>query len=130
LDRPKKPKRFNLPVRSIFVFSDVFWGPTVIYTEGKANIQTAMLNRKYQPIENQSAPPMETRKSGPIGLVVASMVGFLVWLVFILVFALYWSEAFNLFQNIVVFIVSLCITGLLIGLMWIIWGRDRIQMWS
>jgi hypothetical protein len=89
-----------------------------------------MLKRQYQSIENESAPPMEMRKSSPIGLIVASMVGFLVWLVFILLFALYWSEGFNLFQNIVVFIVSLCITGLLIGLMWIVWGRDKIRMWS
>jgi len=89
-----------------------------------------MLNRKYQPIENESAPTTEMQKSLPIGLIVASMVGFLVWLVFILLFALYWSESFDLFQNIVVFIVSLCITGVVIGLMWIIWGRDRMQMWS
>ena len=89
-----------------------------------------MLNRKYQPIESESAPPIGMQKSGPTGLIVVSMVGFLAWLVFILLFALYWSEAFNLFQNIVVFIVSLCITGLLIGLMWIIWGRDKIRMWS
>jgi len=89
-----------------------------------------MLNRKYQRIENEPAPPAETRNPLPIGLIVASMIGFLVWLVFILLFALYWSESFSLFQNIIVFIVSLCITGLLIGLMWIIWGRNKIQMWS
>jgi Kef-type K+ transport system membrane component KefB len=89
-----------------------------------------MLNQKDQPIENESAPPNDMQKSGPIGLVVASMVGFLVWLVFILLFALYWSEGFSAFQNIVVFIVSLCMTGLLIGLMWIIWGRNRFRMWS
>jgi hypothetical protein len=89
-----------------------------------------MLNRKYQSIENEGAPTTEMRKSLPIGLIVASMVGFLAWLVFILLFALYWSPGFDLFQNIVVFIVSLCITGVVIGLMWIIWGRDRMQMWS
>jgi hypothetical protein len=89
-----------------------------------------MRNRKYRPIENETAPTTEMQKSLPIGLIVASMVGLLVWLVFILLFALYWSESFNLFQNIVVFVVSLCITGLLIGLMWIIWGRDRMRMWS
>jgi hypothetical protein len=89
-----------------------------------------MWNRKYRPIENETAPTTEMQKSLPIGLIVASMVGLLVWLVFILLFALYWSESFNLFQNIVVFVVSLCITGLLIGLMWIIWGRDRMRMWS
>jgi hypothetical protein len=34
-----------------------------------------------------------------------------------------------LFQNIVVFIVSLCITGLLIGLMWIIAGSRKYGSW-
>lgn len=89
-----------------------------------------MLNRKYQLVENEGAPPIKTGKSAPMGLIVASMFGFVVWLVFILLFALYWSEPFNLFQNIIVFIVSLCITGVIIGMMWIIWGRDRMQMWS
>jgi hypothetical protein len=89
-----------------------------------------MWNRKYHLIENETAPTTEMRKSLPIGLIVASMVGLLVWLVFILLFALYWSESFNLFQNIVVFVVSLCITGLFIGLMWIIWGRNTMRMWS
>jgi hypothetical protein len=89
-----------------------------------------MLNGKYQLIESENAPSVDMQKAFPIGLIVASMIGFLVWLVFILIFALYWSEAFDLFQNIVVFIVSLCITGILIGLMWIIWGRDKRQMWS
>ena len=89
-----------------------------------------MLNRKYQLAENESEPHMGLRKSGAIGLVIASMVGFLVWLFFILFFALFWSEGFSLFQNIIVFIVSLCITGVLIGLMWIIWGQDKMRMWS
>ncbi len=89
-----------------------------------------MLNLTRKLSEDETPVRMEGEKSGPFGLVIASMVGFLVWLVFILVFALYWSEAFNLFQNITVFIVSLCITGLLIGMMWIIWGRDRMRMWS
>ncbi len=80
--------------------------------------------------ENEGAPPVDMQKIFPMGLIVASVVVFLVWLVFILIFALYWSEEFNLFQNIVVFVVSLCITGVLIGLMWIIWGRDKMQMWS
>ena len=89
-----------------------------------------MLNRKYQHIQSENSPHMGMGKSGSIGLIVASMVGVLVWLFFILLFALYWSEGFSLFQNIIVFIVSLCITGLLIGLMWIIWGRDKMRMWS
>jgi hypothetical protein len=89
-----------------------------------------MLNQKYQTPKIESALSTDMNKTGPFGLIIASMVGFVVWLVFILVFALYWSEGFNLFQNIVVFIVSLCITALVIGMMWMIWGRDRMRMWS
>ena len=91
---------------------------------------TTMMNFKHQLAENENAARLEKQRSNPFGLVIASMIGFLVWLVFILLFALYWSEGFNLFQNAIVFIVSLCITGLIIGMMWIIWGRDRMQMWS
>jgi hypothetical protein len=58
------------------------------------------------------------------------MLGIIVWLVFILFYALYWSSHFSLFQNIVVFIVSLCITALLIGMMWIILGPRRHWMWG
>ena len=67
----------------------------------------------------------ESHHLGPIGLIVASLVSFLAWLIFILFFALYWSEGFSLFQNIIVFIVSLCIMGVIIGLMWIVWGRNK-----
>ncbi|MGD0644798.1 MAG: hypothetical protein ABSA75_07825 [Candidatus Bathyarchaeia archaeon] len=87
-----------------------------------------MLNGKYRPIRIESGLSTGMRESGPFGLIIASMVGFLVWLVFILLFALFWSKGFNLFQNIIVFIVSLCITGLLIGLMWLIWSREKIRM--
>lgn len=89
-----------------------------------------MFNQKYQHIDSKSAPHMGMGKSGSIGLIVASMVGFLVWLVFILLFALYWSEGVRLFQNIIVFFVSLCITGLLISLMCGLWGRDKMRMCS
>jgi hypothetical protein len=53
------------------------------------------------------------------------------WLVFILVHALYWSGSFSLFQNVVVTIVSLIITGLVIGLVWLVFfdfsGRPRTR---
>jgi len=98
-----------------------------------------MLSHKYKPVKCdhaclsaflQSTSLTEVRKSGPLGLIVASMLGVIVWLVFILFFALYWSSHFSFFQNIVVFIVTLCITGLLIGLMWIIFGATRHRMWG
>ena len=92
-----------------------------------------MVSHKYQSLEyecvrlgnlRQSSPSTEVRKFGPIGLMVASMLGVLVWLVFILIYALYWSGGFSLFQNVVVFIVSVGITGVLIGLMWVIFGPE------
>ncbi|MDG6995123.1 MAG: hypothetical protein JRN52_04295 [Nitrososphaerota archaeon] len=58
---------------------------------------------------------------GPMGPVIASIFAVIGWLVFILVYALYWSKAFDLFQNIIVTIVSLAIMSLLIGAMWLIW---------
>ena len=78
----------------------------------------------------QSPPPTEGQKSGPIGLIVASMLGVVVWLVFILLYALYWSGGFSLFQNVVVFIVSVCIAALLIGIMWIVLGPKRFSTWD
>ena len=78
----------------------------------------------------QTASPVERRGSGPFGLIVASIVGVLVWLFFILFYALFWSTHFTLFQNTVVFIASLAITVLLIGLMWLIFGARRFRSWS
>ncbi len=58
----------------------------------------------------------------PVKLVVASLVAVLVWAVLILLYALFWSTLFSLFQNITVAIVSLFITGIVIGLVWVVWG--------
>ncbi|HYA78489.1 MAG TPA: hypothetical protein VEF91_07205 [Verrucomicrobiae bacterium] len=88
-----------------------------------------MLNY-YSGQENEKSWNRMQRKSGPFAPIVVSMVGVLMWLMFILFFALYWSKSYSLFQNIVVFVVSLCITGLLLGLMWIIWGRNKIHTWT
>ncbi len=71
------------------------------------------------------------RGKGVTRLIVVSMVGFVVWLIFILFFALDWSRGYSLFQNVIVFLVSMCVTGALIGLMWMVWGRDKMgQMWG
>ncbi len=56
-----------------------------------------------------------------MGPVIGSIVFVIGWLVFILLYALYWSKEFDLFQNIIVTIVSLAIMSLLIGAMWLIW---------
>lgn len=59
-------------------------------------------------MENKST----TKYEGPMGPVIASILGIVAWLIFILIYALYWSENFDLFQNVIVTIISLCITGL------------------
>lgn len=65
--------------------------------------------------------PTPGRYEGPMAPIVVSILGAVVWLVFILFYALYWSSGFSLFQNVIVTIVSFAITGLLIGLAWLIW---------
>jgi hypothetical protein len=89
-----------------------------------------MLNYYLGQAENEKSWSRTRQKSGLFFPLVASMVGVLVWLVFILLFALFWSKNYSLFQDIVVFIVSLCITALLLGLMWTIWGRTKIHRWT
>lgn len=63
------------------------------------------------------------RSTGFFVPAVISIIGVLAWLFYILIFALYWSKGYTLFQDIVVLIATMCITALFIGLMWIIWGR-------
>ncbi len=62
---------------------------------------------------------------GPLAPIVASILGAIAWLVFILAYTLLWSGRFSLFQNIVVTLASLLVVGLLIGLMWVVWGFRR-----
>ena len=45
------------------------------------------------------------------------------WLIFILAFALYWSKGFDLFQNVIVTIVSISVACLLIGGIMLVWYR-------
>ena len=61
----------------------------------------------------------------PIGPIVGSIVGVIAWGVFILAYALFWSSHYNYFQDIIVTLVSLLVVGLLIALMWVLWGLKR-----
>lgn len=62
------------------------------------------------------------RYEGPVAPIVASILAILAWAIFILFYALYWSQGFTIFQNLIVTLVSLLITGLIIGLMWVLVG--------
>jgi hypothetical protein len=72
----------------------------------------------------------ETGYEGPMGPVIGSIFFVIGWLVFILLYALYWSKGFDLFQNIIVTIVTLAIDGLLVGAMWLIWYRPTGELRS
>ena len=58
----------------------------------------------------------------PLGLMILSFVAIGLWLVFILLYALFWSTGFNWFQNIIVTIVSIVLVGLVVGAAWTVWG--------
>lgn len=77
---------------------------------------------EWKPWERRHA---QGKYDGPVAPVVASILAIIAWCVFILLYALYWSEGFNMFQNIILTVVSLFITGLLIGLMWVILGSRK-----
>ena len=81
-------------------------------------------------VEDQSSWGAAKRHSSPFVPIVVSVVGALVWLFFILFFALFWSKGYNLFQDLVVFFATLFITAIVIGLMWLIWGRHQWHWWS
>jgi high-affinity Fe2+/Pb2+ permease len=66
---------------------------------------------------------LPNRKVGPpIGAIIGTILGVVAWLLFILFYALYWSKNFDLFQNAIVTVASFLIAGLLMGLMWLLWG--------
>ncbi len=80
--------------------------------------------------ETETAQEEEVGYQGPMGPVIGSILGVIGWLVFILLYALFWSSGFSLFQNVIVTIVSFIITGLLIGLLWLVWYRPSGELRS
>jgi uncharacterized membrane protein len=73
----------------------------------------------------------QARYEGPITPIIASILGVVAWLALILVYALDWSRSYDLFQNVIVTVVSLIITVLVIGLIWLVFfdisGRPRTR---
>ena len=66
----------------------------------------------------------------PVGAIVLTMLAIIAWLVFIVVFALYWSAGYTLFQDIVVTVATLVITGLVVGIGWVVWGFRHVGSWK
>jgi len=66
----------------------------------------------------------------PIAGIVLTLAAVMAWLVFILLYALLWSGSYDLFQNVVVTVVSLGITGIVIAIGWVIWGSRHVKHWG
>jgi hypothetical protein len=66
----------------------------------------------------------------PVGGIVLTMLAIMAWLIFITLFALYWSTNFTLFQDIIVTVATLVITGLVIGIGWVVWGFRHVKQWK
>ena len=81
----------------------------------------AGMNSENEPKRSREFVP----RTGPIVGSVCVVIG---WLVFILSYALYWSKGFDLFQNIIVTIVSLATAGLLMGGVLMIWYRPNGEL--
>ncbi len=80
--------------------------------------------KKYrgQPDEDQIPWDWRSRR-----LTVLSIFIVAAWLAFIIFYALFWSTEFTLFQNIIVTIASFLLTGLFVGVVWVLWGMRRVK---
>jgi len=65
---------------------------------------------------------MSEKQLKPLVPTVVSILALIVWVMFLLWFIVFLSPDFNLFQNIVITLGSLLLVGLVVGLMWVIWG--------
>ncbi|MDH5532353.1 MAG: hypothetical protein OEY83_06010 [Candidatus Bathyarchaeota archaeon] len=72
--------------------------------------------------EKQPKPVSEEKPKPPLVPTVVSILALIVWVIFLLWFIVSLSPDFDLFQNIVITLGSLLLVGLVVGLMWVVWG--------
>ena len=65
---------------------------------------------------------MTKKEASPFIPTVVTIVAVICWAVFMLLHILFWSGDFDLFQNIVIILLSLVLAAGLIGLMWVVWA--------
>jgi hypothetical protein len=76
-------------------------------------------------VENQPDENREKNFGPPFGAIIGTVLGLVAWLIFILLYALDWSKSYNIFQDLIVTVVSFVITGLVIGMIWLAWFRTN-----
>ena len=62
------------------------------------------------------------KESKPTISIVISIIGAIGWIAFFVYHFAVWSAPFTFFQNIVITLISLLITGGIVGLSWVTWG--------
>lgn len=73
-------------------------------------------------------PDMSKKEEMPFIPIVVSLIVIIGWAFFMLLHVLFWSEDYNLFQNIVILILSLIIVGCGLGILWMYWVRHEPRM--
>ena len=68
---------------------------------------------------------MTNKEANPFIPIVVTIVAGICWAIFMLLYVLFWSSDFDLFQNIVIILLSLVVVGGFIGLMWVVWVFRR-----
>jgi len=68
---------------------------------------------------------MTMKEDSPFAPIVVTLVAIICWAIFMLLDILFWSQNYSLFQNVVIFIISIVVTGCIIGLMWVFWVFRR-----
>jgi len=65
-------------------------------------------------------------KDMPFNAIIASLVAVIAWALFAILYVIYWSGNFNLFQNIVILLLSVVIVGCGLGIVWMYWVRRHV----
>ncbi len=60
--------------------------------------------------------------------VMASIIGSVAWLSFVLLYVAFWAVGYSLFQSVVVILVALLVLGGVMGAMWAAWGMRFSRM--
>ena len=68
---------------------------------------------------------MSKKEANPFIPIVVTIVAGICWAIFMLLYVLLWSSDFDLFQNIVIILLSIVVVGGFIGLMWVVWAFRR-----
>jgi len=79
--------------------------------------------------DERRGPWADWEHNRPLGPILVTFLAIIVWLVFILVYALEWSTRYSTFQNAIVTVVTLVIACLFIGMGWVVWGMRRADRW-